>query len=75
MDTQAWVFYRQGKYAQALDIVKGISHEILAANPEMAYHAGIIYAINGQSDLAKQYLQLAAEGGWKDAKKELKKYK
>ena len=75
MDTQAWVFYRQSKYAQALDIVEGISPEILTANPEMAYHAGVIYAVNGQSDLAKHYLQLAAEGGWKDAKKELRKYK
>ncbi len=73
-DTQAWIFYLQGKYAPALDLIKAIPHEVLEANPEMAYHAGMIYAAAGQEELARTYLQLAADGGWKEAKKELKKW-
>ena len=72
MDTQAWVFYRQGKYEQAADIIRGIAPAVLEANPEMAYHAGAIYAANHQYEQAKKYLQLAVNGGWKAAKKELK---
>lgn len=73
IDTQAWIFYLQGKYEPALDLIQSIPHEVFEANPEMAYHAGMIYSANGQTDLAREYLQLAADGGWKDAKKELKK--
>lgn len=75
IDTQAWIFYLQGNYTGALDLVKSIPHEVFQANPEMAYHAGLIYAANDQTDVAHEYLQLAADGGWKDAKKELKKWK
>ena len=73
IDTQAYIFYLQGKHEQALDLIKSIPHEVFAANPEMAYHAGIIYVAAGQTDLGRQYLQLAADGGWKPAQKELKK--
>ncbi len=74
MDTQAWVFYRQGKYTQAADIVGGINPEVLAVNPEMAYHAGVIYAAADEAQKARFYLKLAADSGWKPAKKALKKY-
>ncbi len=73
MDTQAWIFYLQGKHEQALDLIKSIPHEVYEANPEMAYHAGVIYKANAQMDVARDYLQLAADGGWKAAQKELKK--
>ena len=43
LDTQAWVFFKQGKFAQAADVIEAIPDEILAANPEMAYHAVLIY--------------------------------
>ena len=73
IDTQAWIFYLQGKHEQALDLIKSIPHEVYEANPEMAYHAGVIYKANAQMDVARDYLQLAADGGWKDAKKERRK--
>ncbi len=73
MDTQAWIFYKQGKCEQAADIIRGIDPTLLEANPEMAYHAGMIYAATNQPEQAKKYLQLAANGGWKAAKKELKR--
>ena len=73
IDTQAWIFYLQGNYTGALDLMKSIAYEVFEANPEMAYHAGMIYAANGQAEVAREYLQLAADGGWKPAQKELKK--
>ncbi len=73
IDTQAWIFYKQGNYAQALDILRAFPEEILQTSPEIAYHAGMIYAANGQAEQAKKYLQLAVDGGWKDAQKALKK--
>ncbi len=75
MDTQAWIFYLQGKHEQALDLIRAIPGDILQANPELSYHAGMIYAANGQAELSREYLQLAADGGWKDAKKALKNLK
>ena len=73
IDTQAYIFYLQGNYMGALDLIKSIPHAVLQASPEMAYHTGLIYAAAGQPDIAREYLQLAADGGWKDALKELKK--
>ena len=75
IDTQAWIFYKQGNNAQALDVLRALPEEILQTSPEIAYHAGMIYAANGQTEQAKKYLQLAADGGWKDAQKALKKMK
>lgn len=73
IDTQAWIFYLQGKHEQALDLMQAIPYDVFEANPEMAYHAGMIYKANDQTDTAREYLQLAADGGWKPAQKELKK--
>ncbi len=75
IDTQVWIFYQQGKFEQAADLLRAISSRTLHSQPEMAYHAGMIYKALGQTELARRYLQLAADGGWKVAKKELKKWK
>lgn len=73
VDTQAWIFYLQGKYAQAADLLQSLSQDILKENPEMAYHLGMIYAAQNETEKARTYLQMAADGGWKDARKALKK--
>ena len=73
LDTQAWIFYLQGKYAQAADLLKAIPEESLQAYGEMAYHAGMIYQAQGDIARARRYLQLAIDSGWKPAKKALKK--
>ena len=75
IDTQAYIFYLQGNYMGAADLIKSIPHDVFVANPEMAYHAGIIYVAAGQTEQGRFYLQLAADGGWKDAQKALKKMK
>jgi len=43
IDTQAWVFFKQGKYDQAADVISAIPEQVLAQNAEMAYHAAYIY--------------------------------
>lgn len=73
IDTQVWVFYRQGKYQQAADLLQNFTPQIYQENPEIAYHAGMVYAALGQKSQAKPYLQLAVQGGWKPARKALKK--
>lgn len=73
IDTQAWIFYKQGKYTQAADLIRSIPEDILRQDPEMAYHAGVIYVAVGQASSGRQYLQLAADGNWKEAQKALKK--
>ena len=50
IDTQAWVFFKQGKYTQAVDVLTAIPEEVLAANPEMAYHAAYIYQAAGDHE-------------------------
>ncbi len=75
IDTQAWIFYKQGQFSQALDLVRAFPAQYIQDNPEIAYHAGMIYAANGQTQAARAYLQQAADGGWKPAKKALKKWK
>ena len=72
IDTQAYILYLQGNYTRVLNLVQAIPYEVFEANPEIAYHAGLIYAAAGQPDVAREYLQLAANGGWKDAQKVLK---
>lgn len=72
-DTQAWIFYKQGNYSQAARVVDTMPAEYIRENPEISYHAGMIYRALGETDKARTLLQQAADGGWKPAKKALKK--
>lgn len=75
LDTQAWVFYRQQKYEPAADLMRSLPASVLADNPEIAYHAGLIEAALGNTSAARAHLESAVAGGWKPAKKALKKLK
>lgn len=72
IDSLAWVYYRQGKYAQALDLLKNLDENFVNANADVAYHLGAVYAALGQYDTARPYLQQAA-GSVKEAAELLKK--
>ena len=74
-DTQAWIFYKQGRYQEAADLLKAIPAVYLKENPEIAYHAGMIYLALQEPTTARSLLQQAADGGWKPARKALKKLK
>ncbi len=73
IDTQAWVFYRQGKYAQAADIMRALPAQAVQENAELAYHAGLIEAALGNTSASRKYLEQSVQNGWKPAKKALKK--
>ena len=75
MDTQAWVFFKQEQLEKAADIVSAIPEELLAANPEMAYHASYIYAALDDTKKAAHYFQMAcANRPDKSCHKEAKKF-
>lgn len=74
-DTQLWIFYKQGKLQEAAGLINAFPPEYVEENAEVAYHIGMVYQALGQTDLARPYLQQAAQRGWKPAKKALKKLK
>ena len=59
-DSLAWVYYRQGKYAQALDLLENLDPQFVQDNAEAAYHLGAVYAALGRNEDARPYLQQAA---------------
>ena len=72
MDTQAWVFYKQGKYEAAADIIRAIPDEVMQANPEIAYHAVLIFGALKDKETYKRYFALACgEQNQKHCLKEL----
>ncbi len=77
IDTQAWVFYKQGKYKQAADLISSIPAEVLKANPEMAYHAVLIYEALGDKKAYQHYLLVACgpDGDLKACTKKLSNIK
>ncbi len=71
-DSLAWVYYRQGKYEEALHILQSLDADFIAQNEDVSYHLGAVYAALGQTELARQYLT-SVSGGIKAAAKLLKK--
>ena len=74
LDTQAWVYFKQGKHEQAADILRAIPEEVLQANPEIAYHASLIYGALEDRQTAVHYFRVACGNqAPKACYKELKK--
>ena len=59
------MFYKQGKYAQAADVIRAIPDEVFKENPEMAYHATLIYGALKDTKNYQHYFLMACqrEGG------------
>lgn len=74
IDTQAWIYFRQGKYGQALDLLQSLSPEIIKKNPEIGYHIGAVLHQLGRTDEALSYLE-QAKSEWPDAEKLYRKIK
>jgi predicted Zn-dependent protease len=76
IDTAAWVYFRQGKYEKARDLLtaaEGTAKE----SPVISFHLGMIYHRLGKDDEAREYLQNALESeeafaGRKEAEATLK---
>lgn len=75
IDTQAWVFFKQGKTEQAADVMRAIPDEILAENPEIAYHAAYIYAAqNDEPNLVHVFHLGCGKQPVKTCLKEMQRY-
>jgi len=76
-DTAAWIAYRQGRYAEAKEILAKLDATALR-NPAISYHLGMIHLRLGDSARARYYLEVAARAkepypGAAEAKNEWKK--
>ncbi len=58
MDTLGWVYYKRGLYANAITELHD-SLKKMPENPEVNYHLGMAHYQNGDTDLARKYLNLA----------------
>ena len=60
-DSLAWVYYQQGKYTQALELLQSLGEAFVRQNPEVSYHLGAAYAQTGQPEQARPWLERAAK--------------
>jgi len=58
LDTAAWVYYRQGKYEKARDLLISVEDKSRDM-PSINYHLGMIYLELGEKKEAEKYLRLA----------------
>ena len=70
-DTLAWVYYKQGKFDLALDLLANVSLQDLAYNAEIAYHLAAVYAALGQTEKARALLENEASS-WPQSTRLLK---
>ncbi len=57
IDTQAWIYFKQGKLDQALDLLRSIAPKTVEQNAEIAYHLGAVLAAKGETEKALPYLE------------------
>lgn len=60
IDTQAWIYYKQGKLEQAVNLLQSIPASTIEHNPELAYHLGAVLAAQGNLDQAIEFLKQAS---------------
>ena len=60
-DSLAWIYYQQGKYTQALELLQSLDEAFVRQNPEVSYHLGAAYAQTGQPEQARPWLERAAK--------------
>jgi tetratricopeptide (TPR) repeat protein len=57
-DTLAWIYYKRGVYARALDLLNESARE-LPDNPVIQYHLGMVQLKQGDRGAARQALERA----------------
>jgi tetratricopeptide (TPR) repeat protein len=60
VDTAAWVYYRQGKYEKARDLLMQVEEKV-SDIPSINYHLGMIYLQLGDKRKAEKHLRLALQ--------------
>ncbi|TVQ31791.1 MAG: hypothetical protein EA356_13840 [Geminicoccaceae bacterium] len=58
LDTLGWLRYRQGDAAAALPLLRRAT-ALLPADPQLNYHAGVVFHATGDTDQARTHLQRA----------------
>ena len=71
IDTQAWIYFKQGNVEKALNLLENIPEPVVEQNAEIAYHLGAVYAAQNRPEMAQKYLNWAKN----ELKPALKLYK
>lgn len=59
IDTQAWIYFKQGKLTEAADLLAAVPDELAARDADVAYHKGAVAFARGAFDAARKYLDMA----------------
>ncbi len=59
IDTQAWIYFKQGKVAEAADLLSSLPQELAQRDADVAYHKGAVAYAQGAFEDARKYLDLA----------------
>ena len=71
-DTLGWIYIKQGRLQEAEQIFGALPAEVVAREPELAYHVGVLRMAQGKNEEALSYLEKAKDG-WPAAKALYKK--
>ena len=61
IDTQAWIYFKQGKIEAAENLLRAIPAELIQLNPELSYHLGAVLTAQEKITEALPYLQAARQ--------------
>ncbi len=61
LDTQAWIWIRQGKWEEADELLSSMPLPVVQRNAEIAYHLGVLRHHQGKQEEALHYLQMAKD--------------
>ena len=59
IDTQAWIYFKQGKIAEAADLLDALPDELAERDADAAYHKGAVAYERGEWEKARKYLELS----------------
>ncbi len=59
IDTQAWIYFKQGKLAEAADLLASVPDDLALRDADVAYHKGAVAFAQGAFDEARKYLDMA----------------
>lgn len=59
IDTQAWVYFKQGKLTEAADLLATVPEELALQDADVAYHKGAVAYAQEKWEEARKYLGLA----------------
>lgn len=61
IDTQAWIYFKQGKLDEAADLLSTVPDDFALRDPEVAYHKGAVASAREDEPSARKYLEMAKD--------------